>query len=152
SSVGYAMSYLAPGDVAPGCTLPRIGLARQSEHALTDDVLVHFGRAPLDRVGAAAQHAADLVRRLALPRPGARAEQRRRPKLDPLVERSLMHLAYRALGPGRAPGLGRGAHALVRPVADRLFAVDAHQLLTHHRVGERASLARHRQQVVDATP
>src|SRR3954469_1829520 len=80
-------------------------------HPLAQDVLVHLGGTTLDRVGPAAQHPAHLVGEVvlvriagALPGGGRRAEQLGGEQLDALVEPTLVDLADRALGAGRAPG------------------------------------------------
>src|SRR6478736_2639657 len=148
SSSGYVMS--APRDLAPRCTLPRVGFPGQTEDAFDENVLVHLGRASLDGVGATAQHAAHLGRRLLRPRRGAGAEHRRREQLHALVQRALVHLADGALRAGRAPGFHLRAHPLVGPVADALLAVDPQQLLAPHGVARAPGAPGEVDDVVDA--
>src|SRR5258706_10687384 len=99
SSLGYSTSS-APRNFPPARTLPRIGLTRQTEHPLTDDVLVDLGRATLDRVRPASQHPAHLERLICRPGHRTRAQQVGREELDALVQLPRVHLAHRAFGPG----------------------------------------------------
>src|SRR2546423_4277168 len=124
----------AARDLAPRLSLPRIGLARQPEHALAEHVLVDLGGPALDRVGATAQHPAQLERQrlgvaggVALPRHGVHAEEADRERLDALVQLPLVHLADRALGPRRTPGPQSGAHPVVRLGSVSFLAVAAYE-------------------------
>src|SRR5262249_21370621 len=72
--------------------------------------------------------------------------------LDPLVEPALVHLADRALRTRRTAGPQPGPHAIVRPGADALLAVDADERLPHDRIAVDAPPARQREDVRRARP
>src|SRR5215218_3069896 len=144
----------AARNFAPRVSLPRIGLPRQTEYALAEHVLVDLGGTTLDRVRPAAQHPSHLegqrrriVGGLTVPCHRVHAEQRDRQRLDALVQLALVHLADRALGPGRPARPDLPTHALVGPGADALLGVDAYEILPSERIAAGGASARQLEEV-----
>src|SRR6266545_5810261 len=122
-----------PRDVLPRDLAGDVGLLRQAEHPLAEDVAHDVGRAALDGVGLGAQEAPDDLdvvvatrsahhtealaevgaELLALPRDAADALEVDRELLEPLVELGLHQLRDRAFGAGLGPALALVARPLV---------------------------------------